>query len=298
MPGVLMLESLSQVAAMLLLQREDAPPNARVYLRGVNDAKFRRQVFPGDRLRLEVTLGPAAGVARARAGGGDRRRSGRGRSRAAARPRRRRDRRSTRRRSSIRARRSAAGTTVGPHAIDRAAGADRRELPHRRVGGDRRLDRARRRLRDLSVRVDRPDSAGPQVPRRGHAADDRPPQHLPRVRHRPPRHRGRRRRHADRRSQRVHGLRARRARLPRRRRHDLRQHGDARRPRHGRGLREHQRRIGRPSVLPRRPPRVHRRLLGRDEGRAAVCAHGRQPPGADLRRQHHRPGAARLHRPT
>lgn len=57
MPGVLMLEALSQVAALLLLQREDAPPNARVYLRGVNDAKFRRQVVPGDRLRLEVSVG-------------------------------------------------------------------------------------------------------------------------------------------------------------------------------------------------------------------------------------------------
>ena len=54
MPGVLMLESLSQVAAILLLQRDDAPPNTRAYLRGVNDAKFRRQVLPGDRLRLEV----------------------------------------------------------------------------------------------------------------------------------------------------------------------------------------------------------------------------------------------------
>jgi UDP-N-acetylglucosamine acyltransferase len=57
LPGVLMLESLAQVAAILLLQREDAPPNARVYLRGVNDAKFRRQVTPGDRLRLEISLG-------------------------------------------------------------------------------------------------------------------------------------------------------------------------------------------------------------------------------------------------
>src|SRR5215470_2371262 len=57
MPAVLMLESWSQVAALLLLQREDAPPNARVYLRGVNDAKFRRQVVPGDRLRLEVSMG-------------------------------------------------------------------------------------------------------------------------------------------------------------------------------------------------------------------------------------------------
>ena len=57
MPGVLMLESLSQLAAVMLLHREDAKPDARVYLRGVNDAKFRRQVVPGDRLRLEITLG-------------------------------------------------------------------------------------------------------------------------------------------------------------------------------------------------------------------------------------------------
>jgi UDP-N-acetylglucosamine acyltransferase len=57
LPAVLMLESLTQVAALLLLQREDAPPNTRVYLRGVNDAKFRRQVVPGDRLRLEVAIG-------------------------------------------------------------------------------------------------------------------------------------------------------------------------------------------------------------------------------------------------
>ena len=68
MPGVLMIESLSQVAAMLLLERGDAAPNTRVYLRGVNDAKFRRQVVPGDRLRLEVLLGRRrASLARARA---------------------------------------------------------------------------------------------------------------------------------------------------------------------------------------------------------------------------------------
>jgi len=57
LPAVLMLESLAQVAAILLLQRADALPNARVSLRGVNDAKFRRQVVPGDRLRLEISLG-------------------------------------------------------------------------------------------------------------------------------------------------------------------------------------------------------------------------------------------------
>lgn len=68
MPAVLMIESLSQLAAVLLLHREGAPPNARVYLRGVNDAKFRRQVVPGDRLRLEIVLGRRrARLARAQA---------------------------------------------------------------------------------------------------------------------------------------------------------------------------------------------------------------------------------------
>jgi UDP-N-acetylglucosamine acyltransferase len=68
LPAVLMLESLSQVAAILLLQRTDAPPNSRISLRGVNDAKFRRQVVPGDRLRLEITLGRSrATLARAQA---------------------------------------------------------------------------------------------------------------------------------------------------------------------------------------------------------------------------------------
>jgi UDP-N-acetylglucosamine acyltransferase len=57
MPAVLMIEILTQVAALLWLDRESAPPNARVWLRGVNGARFRRQVIPGDRLRLEVTAG-------------------------------------------------------------------------------------------------------------------------------------------------------------------------------------------------------------------------------------------------
>jgi UDP-N-acetylglucosamine acyltransferase len=57
MPGVLMIEALTQVAAVLLLDRAGAPRTARVWLRGVDNAKFRRQVVPGDRLRLEVQLG-------------------------------------------------------------------------------------------------------------------------------------------------------------------------------------------------------------------------------------------------
>jgi UDP-N-acetylglucosamine acyltransferase len=57
LPAVLMIEALTQAAGVLVLDRVDAPPTARAALRGVNNAKFRRQVVPGDRLRLEVTLG-------------------------------------------------------------------------------------------------------------------------------------------------------------------------------------------------------------------------------------------------
>lgn len=57
MPGVLMIESLAQVATLLLLDQ----PKERVSLRGVDNAKFRRQVVPGDRLQLEVTAGRRRG---------------------------------------------------------------------------------------------------------------------------------------------------------------------------------------------------------------------------------------------
>jgi UDP-N-acetylglucosamine acyltransferase len=59
MPGVLMIESLSQVAALLLVGC--GPAGRRAWLRGVDNAKFRRQVVPGDRLQLEVTLGRRRG---------------------------------------------------------------------------------------------------------------------------------------------------------------------------------------------------------------------------------------------
>jgi UDP-N-acetylglucosamine acyltransferase len=56
MPGVLMIESLAQVAAILLFDRADEPSRSLACLRGVDQAKFRRQVVPGDRVRLEVAL--------------------------------------------------------------------------------------------------------------------------------------------------------------------------------------------------------------------------------------------------
>lgn len=61
MPGVLMIEALTQVATLLILQRDGHRPSGRVHLRGVDNAKFRKQVVPGDRLRLEVSLGETCG---------------------------------------------------------------------------------------------------------------------------------------------------------------------------------------------------------------------------------------------
>ena len=60
MPGVLMIESLTQVATLLLLRRAGRDAGC-AWLRGVDNAKFRRQVVPGDRLELEVTLGRRRG---------------------------------------------------------------------------------------------------------------------------------------------------------------------------------------------------------------------------------------------
>jgi UDP-N-acetylglucosamine acyltransferase len=56
MPAVLTIEALTQLAAVLVLDRAKAPLTARASLRGVDSAKFRRSVVPGDRLRLEVSL--------------------------------------------------------------------------------------------------------------------------------------------------------------------------------------------------------------------------------------------------
>ncbi len=55
LPGVLMIEALAQVATVLLM--EGAATTGRAFLRGVDNAKFRLPVVPGDRLRLEVVLG-------------------------------------------------------------------------------------------------------------------------------------------------------------------------------------------------------------------------------------------------
>ena len=62
MPAVLMIESFVQAATILIVEDGAVAPRTRVYLRGVNDAKFRRQVVPGDQLRVEVSLGRRRGA--------------------------------------------------------------------------------------------------------------------------------------------------------------------------------------------------------------------------------------------
>lgn len=56
MPGVMMIETLAQVATLLLFHNTTELRNARAVLHGVNNARFRRQVLPGDHLSLELTL--------------------------------------------------------------------------------------------------------------------------------------------------------------------------------------------------------------------------------------------------
>ncbi len=56
MPGVLIMECLAQAAGIWLLSESGEPGAADVRLVGIDRAKFRRPVIPGDRLRLEVQI--------------------------------------------------------------------------------------------------------------------------------------------------------------------------------------------------------------------------------------------------
>lgn len=55
MPGVLIIEALAQVGAVALLS-DEKNKGKLAFFAGIKDAKFRRQVKPGDVLRLETTL--------------------------------------------------------------------------------------------------------------------------------------------------------------------------------------------------------------------------------------------------
>ena len=58
MPGVLMLEALAQAAALLSFETAGRDPdsNSVYYFAGIDGARFKRPVEPGDQLVLEVQL--------------------------------------------------------------------------------------------------------------------------------------------------------------------------------------------------------------------------------------------------
>lgn len=57
MPGVLICEALAQAGALLAHRSQDGvPPGHVVVLAGLDRARFRRPVVPGDQLQLEVVL--------------------------------------------------------------------------------------------------------------------------------------------------------------------------------------------------------------------------------------------------
>jgi len=55
MPGVLVVEALAQVGAVLALREIEDRDSKLVLFTGIREARFRKPVVPGDTLRLEVT---------------------------------------------------------------------------------------------------------------------------------------------------------------------------------------------------------------------------------------------------
>ena len=56
MPGVLIIEALAQATGLLAMESEEVAGKAIYYLVGVDKARFKRPVVPGDQLQLEVSV--------------------------------------------------------------------------------------------------------------------------------------------------------------------------------------------------------------------------------------------------
>ncbi len=56
MPGVLIVETLAQVGAILYILSLESKGAAQIYFMGIKKFKFRRQVVPGDQLKLEIKV--------------------------------------------------------------------------------------------------------------------------------------------------------------------------------------------------------------------------------------------------
>ena len=63
MPGVLMIEALAQTAALLSFLSMGVKPdeNSVVYFVGIDNARFKRPVEPGDQLKMDVEILRVAG---------------------------------------------------------------------------------------------------------------------------------------------------------------------------------------------------------------------------------------------
>ena len=56
MPGVLIIEAMAQVAGVMIYRDLPDKESKLIYFTGIESAKFRRPVLPGDQLRIEMDL--------------------------------------------------------------------------------------------------------------------------------------------------------------------------------------------------------------------------------------------------
>jgi 3-hydroxyacyl-[acyl-carrier-protein] dehydratase len=56
MPGVLIIECMAQVAGVMIYRNLPDKEKKLIYFTGIENAKFRRPVLPGDQLRVEMQL--------------------------------------------------------------------------------------------------------------------------------------------------------------------------------------------------------------------------------------------------
>lgn len=56
MPGVLIIESMAQVGGVLIYRELPEQNKKLIYFTGIENARFRRPVVPGDQLRIEIDV--------------------------------------------------------------------------------------------------------------------------------------------------------------------------------------------------------------------------------------------------
>lgn len=61
MPGVLIVESMAQVGGFLMMRNLDNPEEKIPFFAGIDNARFRRPVVPGDQLRIKAKILKARG---------------------------------------------------------------------------------------------------------------------------------------------------------------------------------------------------------------------------------------------